>query len=345
MATEERRPDALLTTVEELGTAAPRLGFFAVVALLERLSTGAARVGETGPADAEAIRFRHDPSLAFSASDVSALSVAGAGDADDAPRPPVVEVLSTFLGLTGSVTPLPPYLAEEVAGEDPDRAHRRDFLDVFHHRALSLFYRIQARYDLASEYTSGELDRWARRVLALAGLDAYTQLPVSTLPSWRLLRLAPLLARRSRTARMLEVALEDVLEEELQGARVTVRQFVGTWAELPDAQLMRLGRSTAALGRTGVLGRKVFNPAGKIVIRIGPLSRDAHRRFLPEGELAPVVNEVVRLVLRDPLEIGLELWLLEAAPFALSVRGEARLGRDTLIGTGRKQAELRMSAA
>lgn len=336
----EKRPAAdLLAQVEQLAATVPGLGFFPLVSLLERLTAGAPRVGETGPASEELLHFRHDPSFAFSTSDVSSVT------ARRKPRP-VLEVVTTFLGLTGSVTPLPPHLAEEILWEEPGHSPRRDFLDLFHHRALSLLYRVQARYGLTHEHARDELDRWSRRVLALTGLDVYSRPPATSLPTWRLLRLAPLLARRSRTARMLEVALEDVLEEELQGARVSVRQFVESRARLPDPELTRLGQPTATLGRTALLGHQLIARAGKFTLCIAPLSRDVYPRFLPEGDLAPVVRAVVELVLRDPLDFELELGLAEATPFALSVRGTARLGRDTLVGVEReREARLRVSAA
>ena len=45
--------------------------FTSLVALLERLTGSAVRVGGDGPPSEEAIRFRHDPSLVFSSGDVS----------------------------------------------------------------------------------------------------------------------------------------------------------------------------------------------------------------------------------------------------------------------------------
>src|SRR4051794_11855555 len=93
----------------ELPAQAERLGFFVLVGLLERLTPGAARVGELGPPADEAIRFRHDATLAFSPRDVSRVQWVeprGAGELFTRP-PPVAEVTAAFLGLTGAVSPLP----------------------------------------------------------------------------------------------------------------------------------------------------------------------------------------------------------------------------------------------
>lgn len=338
MAPEERLPAHLVEAFRELAEAAPRLGFFQLVAYLERLTESAVRVGGVGPVSEEMIRFRHDPSLGFSSGDVSGITLREVPVRAEEPhaRRPLFEIATHFLGLTGAVSPLPMYLAEEVAQEDPDHAVRREFLDLFHHRLLSLLYRLEARYRITSESHSGFTDQWSRRLLALAGFDTYEQQPGSKLPTSRLLRIAPLLASQVRTAEKLEVALQEALGEDLEGAQVTVRQFVGRWVDI-DART-RLGHSFHQLGRNMLLGGKAFDRTGKIQIAISPLPPKAYKRLLPEGDLLPMVREVMALFLRDPLEYELELGLTESVQqtFHLSVSPQkaSRLGRDTWLGAG-----------
>ena len=340
MATEERLPEDLVAAAPQLAEAAARAGFYPLVALLERLTAGAARVGEAGPPGEEAIRFRHDPALTFSTGDVSRVSLRESPErADDpfSPKRSVFEVVTTFLGLTGAITPLPMYMVEELVQEAPGGSLRRDFLDLFHHRLLSLLYRLCSKYDLAGEHTTRTLDRWSLRLLALAGLDAYEDPLPTTLPAWRLLRLLPLLATHARTARTLEVAIEDVLAEELGGARVTVQQFMGAWVEIEPDQRMRLGVSNCELGRTSLVGSRIYDRSGRFQVRIAPLTQQAYRRLLPEGDLAPVVREVVAVFVRDPIDYTLELGLArdEAPSFQLSRSSPCRLGRDTWLGSRR----------
>ena len=153
-------------------------------------------MGELGPVLQEQIRFRHDPSLGFSSGDVSdvVLRQVPVQEDDELARRPLFEVVTTFLGLTGSASPLPMYVAEEVAQEDPDRPVRREFLDLFHHRLLSLLFRIESRYRVTTELTSTCDDQWSRRILALAGFDTFEQAWPGKLPAWRMLRIAPILA-------------------------------------------------------------------------------------------------------------------------------------------------------
>lgn len=354
MATPKRLADDLLAVAAKLSAAGPKSGFFPLVAFLERLMAAKAPLGGEGPAFEEGVRFRHDPAMTFSAGDVTKVelkeNVARPGD-PTSPRQPVFEVTTTFLGLTGSVTPLPFFVAEEVAQEvaqaqdGVSQAVRRDFLDVFHHRLLSLIYRVRPRYDLAAGFRSGAEDRWSRRLLSLAGVTGDEKL--ERVPAWRLLRLAPLLAARARTTQGLAVFVADVLEDDLRGAGVEVKEFGGAWADLAVAQRMRLGKANHELGRTTVLGGRVFFRGGSFVIRMGPLDERTYRRLLPDGDLLPAVREAVELYLPDPLDFTLELVLGRevATGFRLSRSSPARLGRDTWLASSKgTQKELRVSA-
>lgn len=326
---------ASLRRREDFLRAAARGGFFALVALLERLVSSDTRPGEAGPPSAEPIRFRHDPSLAFATHDVSSVRPTDEGR---------YEVTTTFLGITGAITPAPMHIAEEVLAEPDDRPLRRDFLDLFHHRLLSLLYRLVTRYDYPREYLTTVDDAWSNRVLALTGLDAWNTEVREALPRWRRLRLASLLATRARTAHTLELALADILGEEIEGARIAVEEFVGSWITLENDQRTKLGKQGSRLGMDAILGERVFDRSGKFRITIGPLSQRVYERLLSEGDLHAVIREVVALVVPDPLAYELVLVLAEGAvpPLSLGKSGGSRLGVNTWLG-GRREREMRVT--
>jgi len=317
-----------------------RVGFYRAVELLERATRGP-RIGDYGPVNEESIRFRHDPSLTFATSDVSRIlsRPRRAGETGDGPDEPVYEITTTFLGLTGTVSPLPTYMAEEVLHEDHDRPAQREFLDVFHHRIISLFYRAHARYSFSADYLSTSNDPWSRRSLALAGIDTFDDAPPPVnLSLARLLRLAPLLATRARTAQGLVAAVSDVMDEVLIGAPVSVEQFVGRWVTIEERQLLRLGIANTTLGVDATIGRRVFDRGGKFRLVLGPLKRKAFQRFLPGGDGLAQIKELVTFYVRDPLEFDLELILApgETPSLRLSAApGEgSRLGLDSWVTVG-----------
>lgn len=324
-------------TVEHLLAHARQYDFFVAVTMLERLTAEAVRVGGDGPYDREAIRFRHDSSLAFSASEV--LKV----ERVEVPRPPEhgfdqpryrFEITTSFLGITGAVTPLPLYLAEEIEQGDEVGRIRKDFLDLFHHRVISFVYRVGQKFDFPREYTKDATDPWSRRMLALAGCDAYQTWRPKHLPRWQMLRLAALFASRVRSGRTIEMALQDVVGQALDGARVSMRQFSGEWTPLDKEQRMSLGVLNSRLGIDSVLGVECFHKAGKATVVIGPLGEN-FRRFLADGDLYPVVCEVLGLLTAEPVEFELDLVLAPKArpPFVLGKAEGGRLGFDAWLSS------------
>ncbi len=334
-----------MTEAERIAEAR-RAGFYPLLLLLERLHPDRAPWGTALPAE-EGIRFRHDPSLAFSTGDVGAVERRELPpDPEDvtAEAKEVVEITTTFLGLTGAVSPLPSYFAEEVLHEEGE-SRQREFLDIFHHRIVSLFYRARAKYDVPNSRHSGGSDAWSQRLLELLGYDAPAGNPERFgLPAWRLLRLGALLAERDLGAHALEAALADVLSEDLGDAGVAVEQFVGTWAEVAPDQLSRLGRASSALGRDLLLGRRVFDRAGKFRIVIGPLSRDVYAHFTESGGPLRRIAELVATIASDHLEYEVVLWLSrEAAPsMQLTSTRKTRLGKNAWLGGQAREARVRV---
>ncbi len=348
-ASASEAPPAPLAALMELAApvleAAPRSTFFHIVALLERLSMDAARVGGDGPASAERIRFRHDYELNFSAGDISGLRVVPMPRGPEAhldPPIPMFEVRTTFLGLTGTISPLPLYIAEEVLHEDDQNPVRRDFLDIFHHRLISLFYRAVSKYTPAREHLSGRADTWMRRALFLTNLDPEINTrDVDVHPSV-LVRLAPLLAGRGRGPRVLALALREVLADALApDGSVHIEQFAGGWIDVDEDQRMAIGVSNCALGSEAILGRRAYDQSGRFSVRIGPLHGHNYERFLRDGDLLPAVKSVVELCCKEALDFDVKLELAaDAVPsFTLSAKGSSELGRDTRLRGAERVAE------
>jgi type VI secretion system protein ImpH len=309
---------------------ARRQGFMPLVMLLERL-VGGPGVGAAASPDEEAIRFRHDPSLSFSPSDVTSVHEFALDPGPDGARRAGYEVTTAFLGLTGGVTPLPQFMAEEVAQEDPDAPRMREFLDLFHHRLIALFYRGLMKYDLAGSSRADESDAWVARLLALLGVDLAPGETRPPLAAWRLLRLSPLLVEPTLTAAGLAAAIADALAEERGHAQVQVEPFAGEWVRISEDEVTRLGRVASCLGRDCLLGQKVFDPAGRFRVRIGPLSGEQYGRFA-SGDATRRVEELVDALVSEPLEHEIVLWLEEDAAPALRL-GASRLGRNTWLGS------------
>lgn len=312
--------------IRELLDEAPGFSFFQLVQLLERSRAGAARVGRDGPVSREAIRFRPAASFAFPTSDVAAVELEEG--ADGIPR---YRVEVSFLGLYGSVSPLPNYFTEEILQESGDDSLVREFMDLFHHRLISLFYRCWEKYRYHVLFRGEGEDEFSRRVLCLMGVGLVRPGRGDALAGARLLRYCGLLARQPCSA----LALERTIADWHDGLPSRVVPFAGRWVRIPADQRSRLGSANAVLGETAQAGEEVLDRAGRFRIVIGPVGLEQFVRFLPGEEGFRTLQEMASLFLRDRLEFETEAIVHrdEIPELRLSEDSvAARLGRTSWLG-------------
>ncbi|MGK4003693.1 type VI secretion system baseplate subunit TssG [Sorangium sp. So ce1036] len=313
-------------TLQRFAEIAPRSSYYRLIYLLERLFPAAPPVGQLGPVQDERIRLRGDPSLIFASSDVSELALVKYPDAVQRAR-----VSTTFLGLYGSVSPLPAYFIEEIALSDYQGGPQpiREFLDVLHHRLLSLLYRAWTKYRLPVTYRKQGADPFTRRMFCAVGLDGFREYG-TPLDRFFFLRYAPILASKSRSARNLET----VLSEMLGNIGVRIEQFVGHWTLIEKPFRNKLGVMNHQLGESLTLGRYVFDGSGRYTIVVGPVGYDEYLSFLPGGERQALVRGVIETFTPGIHDVMLEIHVdTEEAPrFQLGSPRAATLKRTAWIG-------------
>jgi type VI secretion system protein ImpH len=156
-----------------------RFDFFQAMRLLEKIARqeageqGEARsVGYDGPPDREAVRLRVLCSRNFPAGEVySIVDRKRDSGKQTGPRDARFAMVVSFMGLFGPNGVLPLHYTQTIL----DRVRRkdyalRDFIDLFHHRLISMFYRAweKYRFPIALERAQAERGKNFRR-------DAFTQ--------------------------------------------------------------------------------------------------------------------------------------------------------------------------
>lgn len=316
--------------------------FVQLVRLLEQLAPERARVGGVGDPTREVVRFTVPPAMAFPASEVQALEgfaaeVADTGDATgdtsqassatggpDA-RPTVAV---NFLGLTGPLGVLPLLYTQQVA--DRLRARDRtlaDFLDLLHHRFVSLHYRAWAKYrpldrepPAASDtppHHAAPTDRLAHHLLDLVGLGTPGLLNRLEVPDAAAAYYAGLLAPVQRSA----LGLEQLLADHFQ-VPVSVEQFIGGWYPIETATRTALGEERGGatqLGQGAVAGDEIWDQQAGLRIRVGPLTRAQYERLLPTGPDYRALASLARFYTDDrfALEVQLVLQAEDVPPCVL----------------------------
>lgn len=321
MGAEARETDTSL--IHKLLEKPHLFSFFQAVLLLERYASSVgeiASVGYQGPVALEAIAFRPDASLAFPVSDI--VSIEKIGTDDD--QPPRFRLTTSFLGLYGANSPLPDFYTEDILWADPEESFAREFLDIFHHRLLSLFYRCWLKYRYYLQFEPDGKDEFSQRIFSLIGMGTPGLVTELGLPPVRLLRYSGLIAQQPRSA----TALEGFLSNYFGGLPVRIEQCIGRWVVIADTDCIALGGRNNQLGLNMTIGERVFDRAGKFRISIGAMKFAEFVKFLPDGECFQAMREIVQFFLMDALEFESELILLgtEVPELCLSSSEGARLG-------------------
>ena len=317
-----------------------RFDFFQAVRLLERLAREAGAdesavprlpVGQDGPPEAEAVRFRAQPALGFPASPVARIEPPPAnGRLPGQPALPA-EMTVTFLGLAGPMGVLPQHYTALLLRRLRDKDFAlRDWLDLFNHRAVSLFYRAWEKYRLPASYERsrlggppGQADPVTQCLYSLAGLGTAGLRGRLDVEDEAVLFYAGHFAHYPRSA----CALEGLLEEHFE-LPVRVLQAQGQWLTLEEGDRSLLpgpalppGRHNR-LGEDLVVGERVWDVQGKFRLRVGPLTLGQFQELLPGGPRLRALCQMTRLYVGPELEFDVQLVLLRAEVPACRVGAE-----------------------
>ena len=316
-----RDPVAATDRIERGGAG---LDFYYALRLLENAHPDQPRIGASLRPRDDAVRFGHDPSLGFEPG-----ALAGVTPGADGGR---MRVAVNFTGLLGPNGPLPLHVTEYVRervrnGRDTTLV---GFLDIFHHRMVSLFYRARASADPATSLDRPDSDRFADYVGSLFGIGTPALRGRDEIGDFAKLHFAGLLANGRRPAAGLVTILRAYFD-----APVELEQFVGHWMAIPPEGQTRMGGFDASnrLGQSTVIGKRVWDRQHKFRLVIGPLDYAGYRRMLPKGaslrRLVDWVNSYAGLALDWDLRLVLQRE--EVPRLALGAR---QLGWTTYLGSG-----------
>lgn len=298
--------------------------FFQAAWLLERHCGGEVPVGQRGPRTRERLRFRPDLSLGFPATDVRRIDFRHPPGGED----PYYLVEIAFLGLYGVSTPLPLHYAvdvlrgaqaslpapgEAVATDAPPgpaaaattSSPVRDLLDIAHHRVVSLFFRAWLKYHYERMFGAPQRDVITGYLSLLNGCPpGFDERTLGVSPI-RLLRYVGTLTQRPRSAMTLAGLLSDYWGD----LPIDVRQFVGKWVPLTEADQNRLGAANCGLGVNLTIGEQVYDLAGAFSICVGPVDWETYLTFLPGGFRFAQTRALTRIYCCDPLAFTMQVTL------------------------------------
>ena len=272
MADEDRTPPHLIEQLERLEREPHGFEFFQAVRLLDCAAPDKPPTGCSARTADDVVRFALDASMAFAPSTLSKFEPKKQGRTR--------RLLQRFFGLLGPNGPLPLHLTEYNRDRSRDRGDTTfgHFLDVFHHRMTSFFYRAWARVRPTVSLDQPESDRFGDYIGTLLGIGMASLHRGDAFPDLAKRHYAGLLGCQTKHA--------DGLMSLLNGYfcfPVQVEEFVGQWIELPAGSRCLTGASSSDLGVSTTVGSHVWDSQQKFRIIIGPLTLDEYYRMLPGG--------------------------------------------------------------
>lgn len=296
--------------------------FLQAVRLLECKNVTKPRVGTANQLVDEYVIFKQLPKLAFDYHSISEV-VAAEGER--------VPIRCNFFGLLGSNGALPSHFTDyarermEHHGDDTFS----EFINLFNHRMMSLFYRAWSAGEPVIHMDRREDDQYAKYLGSLIGDSFAGKGKRDRFSNQTKLYYAGLLSAKTRPKEGLIAIIRDYFLIDVQ-----LDEFVGDWYEIPKDLQCTLSRKSRMnqLGVSSMLGALRWECQSKIRLTLGPLSLSRYVAFLKGGESFKELCAILRNYLDGELACEVSLRLKSGEAPMLSLEGGRCLGRTSWLG-------------
>ncbi|WP_144159872.1 type VI secretion system baseplate subunit TssG [Paraburkholderia sp. BCC1885] len=305
--------------IERLRAEPWRYGF---LSLLRRLGADSRMplIGRAQRPLAEPFRLGQQPSLAFAPREIAEVGeISGR-----------LNVTLFGLGMLGPNGPLPIHVTEIARDRKESRRDSTlaDFLDIFHHRYLTLLYRAWSSSQAAAGMDRPDDERFSFYIASLFGQNTH-EIGRSRLPAHARMSASAHLVREARNPDGLRATLAQFFS-----VPVVIDEYVWNWIEVDPTEHSKLGMpgSPSVMSEGAMLGEQVPDRQHKFRIVIGPLDINEYLRFTPQGDDLPRLVEWVRAFVGYEFAWELELRIkAQSAPPAV-IGGPERLGWSGWLG-------------
>ncbi len=294
-------------------------------ALLRHLDAHSAneRLGASQTPREDMVRLGQYPSTIFAPSTLHSIEPTGHG------ARPLIRILS--FGVFGPNGALPLHLTEYVRERLHNHGDRApaDFVDMFHHRFISLFYRAWADAQSVVQLDRPGADKFSFYAGAMVGLGFSGSWRRSSVEDSAKLYAAGHLVRLTRNPEGLEKLIAHYF-----GTSATLTEFLKTWIHIDTADQTRLGSmgQNNQLGVSAIAGSRLQDVHTKFRITLGPMSLAKYESFLPPELNNRKLRDWVRSYIGIELDWDVELQLRADEVPQTSLGGGCRLGWTTWMG-------------
>lgn len=272
---------------QELSDEPYKFEFFQAVRLLEKIYPERKPVGHEALPHEEIVHFRSRLGLYFPASEIHELQQSF----DEYSEKEKLEMFVNFMGMVGLSGVMPIHYTELLMERNRYRDRAMwNFLDIFTHRAVSMFFRAWGKYRFPIAYERGQ-DDFTAYLFDFVGLGTDGLRGRMDLEDESLLPYSGLIAQKPHSATALGNILGDYF-----GVKAKIIQFFGQWLDLDKASITKLGQANSALGRTAIIGTRIWEQQSKFRVVFGALTFRQFQGFLPNGTAHKPMKSIIRFM-------------------------------------------------
>lgn len=309
--------------------------WFAALLLCESRHLDKKRIGDLTKPSEEYIRLGQKPTLLFPAQAIYGLNTKS--------NPPWL--MQYFFGVFGSNGALPLHLTEYAI--EQEKYHKdvvfSHFINIFHHRALSLFYRSWRLAQPTADFFPLESLSFAKKIESLVGVaelnNGGTQLDeINTLVQDKKIfeeRLNSIcksyifhLAKSSRNIETLQLLLASFID-----APINIKQNTIDYLYKQSSYYSILGKNESNLGENLQLGAKVLSAQSNMVVVVGPIDINKYKDFLLKHNQYMLIDFIRKII---GLSFNITVEFIVERNYSITFREKMILGANYWLGHKKK---------
>lgn len=341
MATPNRRKISPLA--KKVESSPWRFDFFQLVKLLESETNASNEVGDFTPVQDESIKFITNPQLNFEPSavkQVRSTTKANVQNNDITKEHLQKELEVNFWGLNGSAGTLPYHYSELITQRIRNNDHAlKDFVDIFNHRSLSLFYKAWQKHRPWLQHPSKDapiskykINQHQAILKGLTGLSGEHNASFNK-PEGAWLNYSGFASARVSSASMLKHAINHHF-----GLSVRLNEFKGQWEHMPPDVRTRLSDRKSngmnnILGVSALLGARCWNAQNRFEVEIVEIEYKQFMTFSPGSEKLNALYEFIKFKVGTELDFDLTLKVQKSKlyPASFKVGKQPQLGWNSRL--------------
>lgn len=321
----ERLSSAINTDYLQAAVEKPwHYGFLSLVRWFDARYQTQYGIGQTLRPIQDVIRLGQHPSVSFSPREIASVQIQNGR----------IKIEHLGLGVWGANGPLPLHFSE-IAMHRKEMVHDHtltNFIDMFHHRSFSLFYRAWLINQSTAGLDKKDDEHFSRYIAWLTGNEC-SELAHQFLPVHAKLFASANSVNQSKTPSAITQTLTQYFK-----TAFAIEEYYFQWMRIDQRDITRLGQNIAShedsnrLGIGAMLGAHIPDCQHNFLLIVGPLSLAQYKQFLPHGSSFVRLIEWVRHFVGFEYSWHMQLTIDAKQVQPMRLGSYQKLGWDTWMG-------------